>query len=242
MKRKRNEPPPRGDNVIKYWNEKTKEWSDKLWSVNYNNFDNNISELSQRQWYYTSKQEMKQRNDTKNLRPIACNVAESLDKTIINSISNDIHLNKRSKFCFSQAPDTDHPIRARHIRFFPTKEQKSILRSLLGDARHAYNKCVAQWHDTKSRQDIKSLRDLCSSDREERVKNRTRNNKVIYQSNFHVVDNAMLDFEIAKRAHAAKVEQNPEMNNAFTFKFRSLVIKTGAAREGLWPKYSNMIY
>ena len=33
MKRKRKEPPPRGDNVIKYWNNKTKEWADKLWPV-----------------------------------------------------------------------------------------------------------------------------------------------------------------------------------------------------------------
>ena len=86
---------------------------------------------------------MIQRNDTKNLRPVTCNVTESLDNILIKSVKKE-HVKKRSKYCFSKAPGPDHPLRARHHRFFPTKEQKLILRSLIADAQHAYNKCVAQ--------------------------------------------------------------------------------------------------
>ena len=86
MKRKRKEPLPRRDNVKKYWNHKTKEWSDKLWSVNYKNINNNKKELYPRQWFDICQLKINRRHDTMHLRLITCNVTESLDKTIINSI------------------------------------------------------------------------------------------------------------------------------------------------------------
>ena len=47
-----------------------------------------------------------------------------------------------------------------------------------------------------------------------------------YESNFHVVDNAMRDFEKARRAYAAKVEKNPDINDSVTFKVRSCYAKS----------------
>ena len=73
-------------NVIKYWNEITKKWPDKLWSVDFNNVDVNKEELYPCQWFDACKQEICRRNDTKDLRPITCNLTESLDNTIIKSI------------------------------------------------------------------------------------------------------------------------------------------------------------
>ena len=89
MKRKRKEPHPREDNIIKYWNHNTKKWSDKLWSVDYKNSNNNKNELYPRHWFNATKQEMIQRNDRKNLRPITCNVTKSLDNILIKSVKKE---------------------------------------------------------------------------------------------------------------------------------------------------------
>ena len=43
------------------------------------------------------------------------------------------------------------------------------------------------------------------------MKKRVNLNEGFYQNNVHVMDNAMRDFEKPRRAHAVKVEKNPEI-------------------------------
>ena len=206
-----------------FWNELTKEWSNKLWLPNKtdcvdtaSNSWNDLSKSIQRNTWFTIKKmnERKTKTEYKNSQTtcLSSSLSSWIDKT-----NKDLNIEEKveEKKMKPQKKPKKQAEKAKLIRVYPSKEQKKLLASWFGVARWTYNQCLFAIKNKLCTFDKKSLRGYAVN------KNAVGQLDWVSKVPYEIRDQAMIDLFKAYESNFAKQKKNKKRNQTFQVKFRS---------------------